>query len=124
MTRQQAEATGLVTGVDPAADKGCSTTKLRASTVGSESTVFFDGASGVVAIDVRGTSVRTPEGVHVGSSGAGMRKACPDWTPASDPNPDNARGVALAPGSNGKAEYNISVVNFLELQVRPHHCYE
>ena len=127
MTRRQAEATGLVDNVDPKADSGCESTKLLGG--GSTSgTVLFNGAAGIVAITAEGPDIKTPEGIHVGSSGADMRRAYPTWRPLSDPDPDNARGYADAPGSNNKAEYNITVragtIYYLFLQAKPHYCYE
>ena len=127
MSRRQAEATGLVSDVDPKADSGCQTTALRAGSPVS-GTVYFDGASGVVAIDARGGGVKTPEGLHVGSPGSDVSRIYPKWRSLTDPGANDGRGYVLAPNSNDKAEYNISIGNAkvtqVMLQTHPHHCYE
>lgn len=94
---------------------------------GSDGIVLSGDTSGVQVIDAYG-SVRTPQGIHLGSTTAAMRKAYPDWTNATEEDPAaEGRGYAAVPG-NSKATYRIETLGGkviqLTLQLKTQACYE
>jgi hypothetical protein len=131
MTSRQATATGLIapwTGQNTA-DCGLQSHLLGANGVaaGNDGAVLSGERGGVQAIDAYG-SVRTPEGIHLGSSTAAMLKAYPDWEIAyGDDSTELTRGHASVPG-NSKATYRMETVGGkvtqLTLQLTNQFCYE
>jgi hypothetical protein len=123
MTYQQAGATGLI---DPWRGSGetCRYSNLRAAP--AEQGNITASNLGVVAIDAYGT-MRTPEGIGLGSTKAAMRRAYPEWEPFDEPSTGDGRGYARVPG-NSKATYRIvtagSRVAELTLQLKSQNCYE
>jgi hypothetical protein len=128
MSSKKATATGLLTPWRGTAAAGCS---LYSNLVAAHSTydgnVEYSGDTGVETIEAY-PGISTPEGIHLGSTTAQMRRAYPDWTNAQDQDP-HAEGVGGAdvPG-NTKAFYRIQTKNGkvvdLTLQVAKENCYE
>jgi hypothetical protein len=105
MTRKQAEATGMIEGYEVADDLAhCGVSKVR----GTNATVFIDPSRGVSFIGLYGT-VRTPEGIRLGSSVSAVRSAYPDWDFVLGDS-DAGEGSVRAPG-NSKALYGIDIRN-------------
>lgn len=105
MTRRQAEATGLIEGwevADYLAKCGISQVK------GTDAEVFTDPDRGVSYITLYGT-VRTPEGIRLGSSLGAVRAAYPDWDFALGDS-DSGSGGVPAPG-NSRARYGIDITD-------------
>lgn len=124
MTRQQAQASGLVAGYSTnSPNPSCPQARLSGAPTG-QGVVWFSPSHNVVAIGAYG-SVATPQGVRLGMTGANMRRIYPDWT-ALGTNA-NGRGYAKVPG-NAAAEYRIEVTNgtvtSLTLQASNEPCYE
>ncbi|WP_433376762.1 hypothetical protein ACQPZX_08460 [Actinoplanes sp. CA-142083] len=130
MTADAASATGLI---DPWVTTGpfgpgcVKNTHLKAS--GSDrGFVMVSSTLGVEIIDAYDGSMRTPEGIHLGSTAAALFKAYPDWKNAEVENPKaEGRGYAAVPG-NDKATYRIVInkgkVVELTLQYKNQDCYE
>jgi hypothetical protein len=121
MTERQARATGLLTDYT---GKACTFAYLRDASTG-EGLVWLSSANrGIIAIEAWG-DVETPEGVHIGMSGADMRRAYPGWQ-SVDPGSTDGRGYAAT--ANGAAIYRIVVANGkvseLTLQHPHQDCYE
>ncbi|MCU7729834.1 hypothetical protein ODJ79_39480 [Actinoplanes sp. KI2] len=131
MSYRDASATGLI---DPwqvfgnGSGPGCvRKTHLKASK-DDRGFVYFSNNLGVEIIDAYGPSVRTPEGVHVGSTTAAMLRVYPKWTNVELPDPHaEGRGYVTVPG-NSKADYRIVTrdgkVTELTLQYQKQDCYE
>ncbi|RZU49064.1 hypothetical protein EV385_0799 [Krasilnikovia cinnamomea] len=103
MTLEQARATGMIVGYKVEDFTGhCGISKLR----GTNATVFFTPGLGLSSIDMYG-GIRTPEGIRLGSSIDGVRKAYPDWEEIVGGG-DTGYGWADTPG-NRKAGYRIDV---------------
>jgi hypothetical protein len=120
MTYRQAEATGLLTHVRHEGDSWEAT--LRGS---AKAKVLISTRSGVEVIDAYG-AIRTPEGVHIGSTRAAVKAAYPSWKNVTGPDLDG-RGYGPAAG-NPAAWYRIVTyqgkVVELALQLRHQHFYE
>lgn len=125
MTQQQALATGLINPFVNTAGSRCNSTTLKGSPKNSTDYVVHSTTVGVAAIDA-GAGVSTPEGVHVGTSSAEMRRTYPAWQPA-DGDSANGRVYTKVPG-NDKAVYRLymhgGVVEELTLQLASQDCYE
>jgi hypothetical protein len=132
MTSKQATATGLIVPWRGTEESGCSlSSHLRGGTGGGNGgntgEVMLSGSTGVEVIDAY-PGVDTPEGIHLGSTTAQMRKAYPDWTNFQDQDP-HAEGIGAAdvPG-NPQATYRIWTQNGkvyeLTLQLNLQNCYE
>ena len=128
MTSKQATATGLITPWRGTAAAGCSLYSNLKAAPAEHGNVMFAGSLGVEIIEAYG-DVRTPEGIHIGSSKAAMLKAYPDWVNAELPDNPHAdgRGYPTVPG-NSKAVYRIftrnSKVVEITLQYGNENCYE
>ncbi|WP_432834863.1 hypothetical protein [Dactylosporangium sp. CA-092794] len=124
MTRQQATATGLLSAFDDSAGGGCAPASLRAAPA-DQGTVMLSPTLGIATIDAYGT-IKTPEGLHIGSSSADMLRLYPTWQMA-DGTATNGRGHAKTPG-NDKAVYRLAtksgVVTEITLQFVNQNCYE
>jgi hypothetical protein len=129
MTRKQAEATGLINRFIDSEPSSADCT-LRSTLKGAPidaGTVLSSTTLGVEVIDGYG-SIRTPEGIRVGSTLAAVKRAYPEWQDASDSGDDaNGRGYGNASG-NSKAVYRIELVKGkvvgLTLQNKHQNCYE
>ncbi|MFJ6165629.1 hypothetical protein ACIQH6_10965 [Micromonospora orduensis] len=123
MSRQQATATGMLRPFSTNT-QGCAATHLRSAPAG-KGYVLFSSTLGIATIDAYG-SIRTPEGVRIGTSSADMLRIYPAWKPA-DGDATNGRGFAKTPG-NDKAVYRIAMrngtVTELTLQYSNQNCYE
>jgi hypothetical protein len=124
MTRVQANATGLVTFKEPT-DAGCELSHLSAAPK-AEAYANLSRTLGVAAIDAYDSSVKTPEGVHIGMPIAEVRRIYPslDVTVLNDL---GHTGVPV-PG-NSQAVFRIgrdadNKVKELTLQYRNQNCYE
>ncbi|MEV4702756.1 hypothetical protein [Actinoplanes sp. NPDC049316] len=122
MTREQAEATGMIQGYRVEDFTGsCGIAKVR----GTTATVFFTPGLGLSNIDMYG-SVRTPEGIRLGSSMSAVQRAYPDWEEVLGGG-DNGYGWAVTPG-NGQAKYRIDVkdarVTSVDLSLKGQKCVE
>ncbi|HEX5204383.1 MAG TPA: hypothetical protein VFW27_31035, partial [Actinoplanes sp.] len=128
MSREAASATGLIDSWKTSGTSGCiGYTHLKANT-GDEGSVLYSTATGIVVIDAPSNAVRTPEGIHIGSSVAAVLKAYPDWEPAEADGPGaDGRGWAPVPG-NRDAYYRMMIqggkVTDLTLQHKNQDCYE
>ena len=122
MTRQQAEATGLVEPFkkNPVSDACLWTSHLREAS-SKYGTVMHSETLGIAAINAY-PGLKTPEGVELGSTKAEVGRAYPKWNEG-----DGYRGSADVPG-NSKAEYRIVIeggkVTELTLQYDKQDCYE
>ncbi|WP_433206084.1 hypothetical protein ACQP00_38925 [Dactylosporangium sp. CS-047395] len=127
MTRTQANATGMLKP-DIAPDAGdCTTTHLKGAPTDA-GTVTWRSDRGVVAIDAYGTTMHTPEGVHIGMSRDDMLKIYPEWHPVDGNGDDrDGRGYGKARG-NPAAVYRIwttsGQVSGVTLQRTDQGCYE
>ncbi len=87
--------------------------------------LFFTGKLGLVAIYAFG-DVRTPQGIHIGSTYADVKKVYPDWTPIASEGPEG-RGHARI-SENPAAHYRIAIyhgkVIQLSLDLNNQDCYE
>jgi hypothetical protein len=130
MTRDQAEATGLV---EPFRNEPSSTQCLWSSALtgapAGEGTVLHSETLGVATIDAY-PGVQTPEGITFGSSLAAVESAYPGLVlhdPGFDQNSRTGRGYAPVPG-NSEAVYRIvfddATVVALTLQYGRQDCYE
>jgi hypothetical protein len=130
MTRDQAEATGLV---EPFRNEPSSTQCLWSSALtgapAGEGTVLHSETLGVATIDAY-PGVQTPEGITFGSSLAAVESAYPGLVlhdPGFDQNSRTGRGYAPVPGNSG-AVYRIvfddATVVALTLQYGRQDCYE
>lgn len=119
MTIAQAEATGVVKKFRSNPAGGCASAYLIA---GDGDVVLHSPLKGVATIDAPG-SMKTPQGIGVGSSLSAVERAYPDFKF----DPDISRGYAAVPG-NSKAVYRIAFrdgrVSQLTLQYRDQGCYE
>lgn len=132
MTEKAATATGLITSWrGTRGGEGCGLqAHLRGGSghdAGRSGTVLLSGSLGVATIDAYG-DLRTPEGIHLGSSKAAVLRAYPDWRNATEQDPHaDGRGAAKVPG-NSKAFYRIEIVRGkvfeLTLQHKDQNCYE
>jgi hypothetical protein len=130
MSYQDATATGLIkpwrsTGTDSTCSK---VTNLKASPDADHGFVYFSTDLGLEIIDAYGPGVRTPEGVHIGSTSEAMYNAYPDFTNAEfGDNHADGRGSTAVPG-NSKAVYRMVTasdkVTELTLQYEKQDCYE
>jgi hypothetical protein len=128
MSQKAATATGLIDPWKTSGDSGCiGYSHLRKAT-GDSGNVLFSSKLGVVVIDAPSADVRTPEGIHIGSTLAALLKAYPNWerADADGPGPDG-RGWAKVPG-NSDAYYRTTIeggkVTELTLQHKDQDCYE
>ncbi|MGF7235221.1 MAG: hypothetical protein ACQSGP_09715 [Frankia sp.] len=124
MTRQQAQATGLVVGYSTnGPNPSCPQGRLSGAPTG-EGVVWYSANQGVVAITAYG-SIATPQGVRLGMTSTNMRTIYPDW--AVFGTDVNGRGYAKVSG-NADAEYRIEVTNglvtSLTLQANNEPCFE
>jgi hypothetical protein len=130
MTRDQAEATGLV---EPFRNEPSSTQCLWSSALtgapAGEGTVLHSETLGVATIDAY-PGVQTPEGITFGSSLAAVESAYPGFVlhdPGFDQNSRTGRGYAPVPG-NSEAVYRIAFTDAtvveLTLQYGKQDCYE
>ncbi|GAA4257345.1 hypothetical protein [Dactylosporangium darangshiense] len=126
MNRQQANATGMVVPFDSTPASGCKLGNLRDAPSG-KGYVHLSAARGIATIDAYNSSIKTPEGVHVGTSAADMHRIYPEWEP-TDGDQNNGRGGVFAPGGDHKTVYRIflrnGVVTELTLQLQNQDCYE
>jgi hypothetical protein len=126
-------ATGAVTPI-AGADDAClvrgrfkATPPADPDSLADDAGLIFAGSLGVTAIYAY-AGVSTPEGIHLGSSYADMKKAYPSWHSVygADDNPDG-RGLVSVPGNAG-AVYRIAthggVVISLAIQFQHQNCYE
>ncbi|MCA2212606.1 hypothetical protein [Jidongwangia harbinensis] len=121
MTRKQAEATGLLEGYEVADYLArCGVSKVRGT---SRATVFIDPSRGVSYIALYGT-VRTPEGIRLGSSVSAVRRAYPDWEFILGDSA-SGEGAVRVPG-NSNAGYQIDIedgkVSYLALSSENQRC--
>jgi hypothetical protein len=126
MTRQQAEATGLIAPFqDQTVSGACSGRSQLRGAPAEEGVVFHHEQLGVAVI-VAYADVKTPEGIGIGSSADDVFRAYPDWKSFSDPGERTGRGGAKVPG-NAKASYLISITNAvvtdLTLAYNGHNCF-
>jgi hypothetical protein len=127
MTRQQAQATGLVFPFenDPNSNACLWRTRLRSAPSG-RGVVFHSERLGVATI-AGYPGVKTPQGIGVGSSLADVRRAYPDWHDITGDGDNSGRGPAKVPGSS-RARYRIVTNNGavieLNLQYADQDCYE
>ncbi|GAA2389135.1 hypothetical protein [Dactylosporangium salmoneum] len=123
MTKQQATATGMLPAFDRTPAPGnCAVSHLRDDPTGT-ATALLSPTLGIAAINAYG-SVKTPEGVHVGTSRAEVIRIYPGWQASAG---DSFRGYVKVPG-NDNAEYRIAITNgtvtALTLQYKNQDCYE
>ena len=95
--------------------------------IADDAGLIFAGKLGVSAIYAYG-AVSTPEGIHLGSSYADLKKAYPSWHNVTGPDSDtDGRGLVTVPGNAG-AVYRIAthggVVISLAIQFKHQDCYE
>lgn len=103
MTRKQAEATGMIEGYETTDYLAqCGLSRVR----GTTATVFIDPTRGVSYISLYG-SVRTPEGIRLGSSLSAVRTAYPDWEFVLGDS-DAGEGSVRVPGSSN-AWYSLDI---------------
>jgi hypothetical protein len=124
MTLAQAEATHLLTPVSGAVPAGCDgRAQIKSAPKGTDFTVLFSPDEGLAAINAW-AGVKTPQGIHIGSSVASVHSTYHDWVGFSG---DEGRGYAAVPG-NSHAVYRIEVsagkVVALTLQLAEQDCYE
>lgn len=128
MSQQAATATGLIDPWKTSGTNGCIGYSHLKKNDGDEGSVMFSTKTGVVVIDAPSADVRTPEGIHLGSSLAAVLKAYPNWkrAEADGPGPDG-RGFVQVPG-NSDANYRTMIqggkVTDLTLQHKDADCYE
>jgi hypothetical protein len=133
MSSTQASATGLVgKWTNPATGESvesgdCSVTAHLKAAPGDAGKVYSGKNLGVQVINAYG-SVRTPEGIRIGSSKSALFAAYPGWKNAADEDPHaDGRGLVDVPG-NSKAYYRIVTLNGkvvqLALQDKHQSCYE
>ncbi len=111
MTKAQAAETGLTTGITGAtgacggAGDGRLVGALPADESDLDGKLFFSVDSGRLEIIGATSALATPEGIHLGSTLAEVKKAYPKWKPFT-----GAEGVAyLKVAGNPKAYYRIYV---------------
>jgi hypothetical protein len=126
MTKEQAEATGMLEPfkVGGARDD-CLVARLRAAPAG-QAVVFVYQKLGVVSISA-GPTVKTPEGVGIGTSGAQAKRAYKNWYRVDlNPTPKGDYEQALVKVTD-ETRYRIAVlggkVDSLALQDVSNHCY-
>jgi hypothetical protein len=127
MTKQQAEATGLMTRYTGPTVSTCSTARLvgtTSATPNDQGVLWFSPTAGLSSIFAYG-SIATPEGVHIGMPAAAMRAIYPEWK-AIDRETDGIGHVKVP--SNANAWYRIEVVNgeviSVAIQSANQDCYE
>ncbi|WP_130511624.1 hypothetical protein [Krasilnikovia cinnamomea] len=126
MTERQASATGLIGAWS---DGGlCRMSRLRGASADGGGLVYAMADFGVVIVDAYG-NLRTPEGIRLGSSWAGARRAYPKLRAAQGGGLGDPAGIAFTevPGNRG-AYYRLAwrdgKVTDLTLQDRDAGCYE
>ena len=122
MTPEQAEATGLTEGYEiENVGVNCGMSKVK----GTSAAVFFTPGLGLSSIDMYG-SVRTPQGIRLGSTMRAVQDAYPDWEEIIGGG-DTGYGFAKVPG-NGQAKYRIDVrdakVTYVALTYEGQRCIE
>ncbi|PZS25712.1 MAG: hypothetical protein DLM59_19800 [Pseudonocardiales bacterium] len=126
MTRDQAVATGSLTGLD---DRTCAGATISGPGAPKGGGVAISHRRGVIVITVGDPRVHTPEGVAWGSTLAQVGRAYPGL--AQDPAGDATQSVAAVPG-NPSAHYHFSVagtgpgakVNSLSLVANNQDCFD
>ena len=124
MNRAQANATGLVTFTETP-DQGCAQSHLAPASK-AEAFAHLSATLGVATIDAWDSSVKTPEGVHIGMSIAEVKRIYPalDTSGIADL---GRTGMPVA--GNAQAVYRLGVdgngkVKELNLQYKNQNCYE
>jgi hypothetical protein len=106
MTKSAALATGELVINDPSSEDHCTGYDLTAfPTPPEEASVYISPTSGVVAI-FAATTMRTPEGIGLGSTLASVKATYPE-VGRQDPKPDDPEYLPAVPG-NPQARYRIS----------------
>lgn len=128
MSYQAASATGLIDPWRAGNNTHCQkSTNLKAAPDDSHGYVFYSTNLGLEIIEAYGRSMRTPEGIHIGSASAAVLRAYPDWASPDQGTIQNGRGYADVPG-NSKAAYRFMMkkgkVTELTLQYNKQDCYE
>ena len=129
MTKAEVEGTGAASGVS-GTDGTCGTPAdgrlvgaLPADDTDLVGQLFFSTSTGKLVIIAATPGQSTPEGIHLGSSAAQVKKAYPRWKP--DEGPDRGAGLVAVKG-NKQATYRIYVdadqVMELSLQSRVQDC--
>lgn len=129
MTKAEVGGTGAASGVS-GTDGTCGTPAdgrlvgaLPADDTDLVGQLFFSTSTGKLVIIAATPGQSTPEGIHLGSSAAQVKKAYPKWKP--DEGPDRGAGLVAVKG-NKQATYRIYVdadqVMELSLQSRVQDC--
>ena len=129
MTKAEVAGTGAASGVS-GTDGTCGTPTdgrligaIPADDTDLVGQLFFSTSTGKLVIIAATPSQSTPEGIHLGSSVAQVKKAYPRWKP--DEGPDRGAGLVAVKG-NKQATYRIYVdadqVMELSLQSRVQDC--
>ena len=125
MTFRQASGTGLIGPWDDQGGALCQSAALRNAP--AEEGIVIASDLGVVYIGAFGT-MRTPQGIGLGSSRAAVLKAYPTWQPIAETGEGaDGRGFVRVPG-NSAAVYRIVTekgrVSELTIELRSQNCYE
>jgi hypothetical protein len=131
MSKAEASATGIVTGVSGTAGV-CGQTgdgRLTASQPAGDEDLdgkqFFSANTGKLVIISANSTLTTPEGIHLGSAPAQVKKAYPTWK--GDAGANEGLGYVKVPG-NAQASYRIYLdsghVTELSLQAADQDCAE
>jgi hypothetical protein len=131
LAKAEASATGIVTGVSGTAGTcgqsgdGRLIASQPASAEDLDGKLFFSVNTGKLVMISANSTIVTPEGIHLGSSPAQVKKAYPSWK--GDESANQGLGFVTVPGNN-RAIYRIYVdgvhVTELSLQSVDQDCAE
>ena len=132
MTKSQATDTGLIRPWGPSFEgaptnaEGCAAKTTLKKGNDDQGFVYYSTKNGVQIIDAY-PGVNTPEGIHIGSSAAAVKKAYPNYSSIEEGTLEGRGYTGALPG-NSNTQYRVDILNgkvrSLTLQHVHQDCYE